>query len=65
MVNYKPLFIVMICSGELVENLASKLDSVEHNKGMNELYDLDEKPGHIFCSTHTVLRFRSVPLKQR
>ena len=60
------LEILSICSGEPVEILASKVDtlltdSVEHNKGVNEilaqLYDLDNTPGQIFCGTHTVLGF--------
>ena len=50
------LEILSICSGEPVESLASKVDtlltdSVEHNKGVNEimaeLYDLDCAPGQI------------------
>ena len=60
------LQILSICSGEPVDSLAGKLDtlltdSVEHNKGVNEilakLYDLDTAPGQIFCGTHTVLGF--------
>ena len=60
------LQILSVCSGEPVESLAGKLDtlltdSVEHNKGVNEvlaqLYDLDSAPGQIFCGTHTVLGF--------
>ena len=60
------LQVLSICSGEPVDSLAAKLDtlltdSVEHNKGVNEvlaqLYDLDSAPGQIFCGTHTVLGF--------
>ena len=58
------LEILSICSGEPVESLAGKLDtlfshSVENNKGVNvilaQLYSLDTVPGQIFCGTHTVL----------
>ena len=60
------LEILAVCSGEPLESLASKLDtlmtdSVEHNKSVNSilasLYSLDTIPGQIFCGSHTVLGF--------
>ena len=36
-------------------------DSTEHNKGfaaiLQEIYDLDEPAGQLFCGTHTTLGF--------
>ena len=60
------LEILAVCSGESLESLASKLDtlmtdSVKHNKSVNtilaSLYSLDTIPGQIFCGSHTVLGF--------
>ena len=60
------LEILAVCSRELLESLASKLDtlmtdSVKHNKSVNSilasLYSLDTIPGQIFCGSHTVLGF--------